>query len=732
MSAPSVSIVINTYNRAKQLESALRALTVLDYHAFEVVVVNGPSVDATERILKAYHGAIKLGNCDVANLSKSRNIGISLASGDIVAFLDDDAVPHPSWLQNLTRPYLDPEVGAVGGFTIDHTGVRWQVKKTICDRYGHAYYASEFFDERTLNRIGSYYYPSVLGANSSFRASYLRDIGGFDESFAYFLDETDVCIRIVDAGRKVLYEPSAVVYHQSAPSDLRSAEKIPTTLRPSVVSKSYFIMRHGAPCCLSEALSRLDRYHEELLNANRWLAENGRISWDHRAALDKDVVDGIKIGSRLARERSNQTGGHLKHGSPPEFMRFEAEATTGLRIALVSRALPPLIDAGIARWTQMLAVGLAKRGHEIHIITEATADESVEYVDGIWTHRVSIQGPAANLAIRYNLPSNIASWAGRVAQEVQFIKSFGLDVVSFPIWDLEGVSMIDDPSIGCVLSLHTSYALAKPFKAEWNTQPIYEHEMVNRMIAGERTALRNAPVIVANSHAIVEDMQAVYDLDFSDRVLYAPHGTLDLLEGAAIVDSRKGSQRSTPLRVLFVGRFEPRKGFDIAVDVSRLLRSANKAVHLTFVGGTTKEIERCFPAEYARLVGDPLIQFEGQVSRKQLDQLYRDADVVLMPSRYESFGLVAIEGMSAGKPVIGLRAGGLKEIIVDQQNGYLVDDDENAAQKCYEHIVALAENRPLLAKLSRRARADFVEKYTVDAMAEAVEKAYLVAAKASI
>ena len=719
---PSVSVVINTLNRADQLTSALRGLLGVDYDRLEVVVINGPSTDATEDVLAGYQGLLKAGRCDVANLSKSRNAGIAMASGDIIAFLDDDAIPHPCWLKKLVKPYADPDVGAVGGYTIDNTGVRWQVKKTICDRFGDAYFVNDFFDERPLNRRGSPYYPSILGANSSFRAEYLRAIGGFDETYAYFLDETDVCLRMVDAGHKVIYEPDVVIYHQSAASDLRSPEKIPSTLRPSVISKSYFITRHGGAQSTAEAARRIQAYRAELLQANHWLASNGRISWEHCASLDDDVNNGIEIGTERARNRSALDGGDLEAVPVPAFQPFKRR--DGLRIVLVSRGLPPRVDAGIARWTMLLAKGLARRGHEVHIITEAEKQEATEYADGIWVHSVAVREGGDNVALKYDLPAHIAAWAKRVWQEVQYIKSFGLDVLSFPIWDLEGIATIDDDSFACVMSLHTSFALAKPFKPEWSARPIFEHFMVNRMIKAEKLALARVPTILANSQAIVDDLEEAYGITFSDRALFAPHGTVDLLESAKLTFQPIDVASRAPLKILFVGRFEPRKGIDIAANVARRIRQDGCNAEMIFAGGELEELEHAHKEYHDALANDPSCTFEGLVTRERLDDLYRSCDLVLMPSRYESFGLVAIEGMSAGKPVIALAVGGLKEVVRDGFNGYAIADDAKAADGCFERITHLAQDRPLLARLSANARQDFEERFSVDAMAASVEAVY--------
>ena len=130
---------------------------------FEVVVVNGPSTDDTAAVLEEWGPAIKRLDCPVLNLSVSRNIGIAAAAGDIVGFIDDDAVPHPDWLDRILAPYRDPRVGAVGGHTVDNTGRRYQARKILCDRFGNAHHVSDFFDERPLNRPGSPIYPSLLG-----------------------------------------------------------------------------------------------------------------------------------------------------------------------------------------------------------------------------------------------------------------------------------------------------------------------------------------------------------------------------------------------------------------------------------------------------------------------------------------------------------------------------------------------------------------------------------------
>ncbi len=111
----TVSVILSTLDRAPWLDRALCALAYQRHPAVEVIVVAGPCRDDTAQVLARHGGRIRTAACPTANLSASRNIGLELAQGEVVAFLDDDAVPEPDWLQHLCAAYADPQVGASAG-----------------------------------------------------------------------------------------------------------------------------------------------------------------------------------------------------------------------------------------------------------------------------------------------------------------------------------------------------------------------------------------------------------------------------------------------------------------------------------------------------------------------------------------------------------------------------------------------------------------------------------------
>lgn len=720
------SIVINTLNRANYLHDALKGISELNHDNYEVIVINGPSTDNTNEILKRYPFPIKIGTCPEPNLSKSRNIGIEMAAGEIVCFIDDDAIPHPHWLNKLEPHYSDAKVGAVGGFTIDNTGTQYQVMKTVCDRYGNAYFPSEFFDEGAVNFPGSPVYPSLLGTNSSFRRSALDEVGGFDHAYAYLLDETDVCLRLNDSGYRVVYEPDALIYHQFAQSHIRSSDKIPKTLYPSAVSKSYFISTHGLRYNGNRSQEELNRYKSEILNSNRWLYENGRIDRLHRLSLDDDLLFGIQEGQRLASLKAakhNIHRGDLNteiEKSP--FKKFKGKP--GLSIALISQSFPPENEAGIARWTWMMAIGLAARGHKIHVISNTDGAPVSQYKDGFWLHRINTSlGELANdLERQFDIPQGVAAWCAAVKRKLESLSSYRIDVVSYPIWDLEGLGLIDESKPAVVMSLHTSYALAKPFKQEWNSRPLYEHFHVNRMIKAEKFALGKAKMLLANSEAIIDDIEASYNISIRHKSTVVAHGTNDP-KTTSNVFGAKNAHKDGPLRVSFVGRFEPRKGFDIAC--SAFVRSIRKTNMLTFDFIGDELEEQKIPATFREeLLRSGLISFKGTLSRDALQQAYLRSDIVVMPSRYESFGLVAIEAMASGCAVIALRVGGLKEVISDGQDGFLVDDNESADVNISNILLELQGDQSRLVCIQEGARRTFESKFSIEAMVKQAEEVY--------
>ena len=181
------------------------------------------------------------------------------------------------------------------------------------------------------------------------------------------------------------------------------------------------------------------------------------------------------------------------------------------------------------------------------------------------------------------------------------------------------------------------------------------------------------------------------------------------------------------VRVLYVGRLETRKGAGLFLETAaRLCREFPDAEFV--LAGKDIPLEgdnhrERFQTQYA---DDPYVlsrvRFTGMVTEDELYQHYADADVVCVPSKYESFGLVFVEAMIFGRPVIGSRAGGMVEVVADGEQGYLIPPgDVEALVECVRKLIA---DPDLRARFGRRSRELYERRFSVPVMVAGCEAAF--------
>lgn len=691
------SVVINTYNRAGYISNAVRSIASQTYEDVELIVVNGPSTDETDEVLcdlRRDGYVFKLLNCTSRNLSESRNIGISACAGDVVFFIDDDGIAHRSWVEILMRAYQSDDVGAAGGFTIDHTGMKFQCRYTVCDRLGNAFYLSNLSPAPQLESATGFFYPSLLGTNCSFRRSTLINLGGFDEVFAYMLDETDVCLRIFDIGKKIFTDPRAYVLHKYAPSHTRTAERIPGSLLAPARSKSYFMLKHadGNGGRISEVYGLIDAYRRDIEFSNRWYLDHKKISVSHYSKISKELVDGISEGISLAATASAKPrkSPHLSSENPlgKEFSPLRKDGkfksnSKSLRIYFVTQGYPPKDTSGIARWTHECATGLAELGHEVHVLTRSQDDATyVDVIDGVWVHFVADKFDDDRIYRSPSpLPNSILRRAEAVLCEVERCKSiWGIDVISAPIWDLEGILCAEYCDIPLVTSLHTTYKLAMPFKPAWADDKTYRRKHVDPIIAGERWILDNSAAILANSSEIVREINDAYQSDLAGKKVelsIIPHGLGAAPDAALQANNEGGVFVGSGTRLLFVGRLEERKGPDTFLSAIGLLPRNGIPLNIVIIGqspgdgnGFVRQLNS-LASKLAATHPRVSIRFLGHVDDQVLERAYANCDIFVAPSRFESFGLILIEAMRWKKPVLACDIGGMREVIENNVSGIL-------------------------------------------------------------
>ena len=215
--------------------------------------------------------------------------------------------------------------------------------------------------------------------------------------------------------------------------------------------------------------------------------------------------------------------------------------------------------------------------------------------------------------------------------------------------------------------------------------------------AVERRYLRSVDGVVCNS-SVTRDVVTDFGVDADRTVIAPPAG--DRFDPVIADEQIAERARETPLRVLFVGNITPRKGVDTLLDG---LAAADGDAELTVVGKPVNEgyVARCRDrvADHGL---DDRVEFAGGIDDASLAAAFRDHHVLAVPSRYEGYGIVYLEGMGFGLPAIAARAGGATDIVSEGDNGFLVDPGDSVAVA--DAITTLDADRERLAAMGQAAR----------------------------
>ncbi len=200
---PRISVVVCSHNGSTTLAECCVGLQRLEYPDYEVIVVDDGSIDRTAAI--ALEHGFRVIATPNGGLSNARNIGLAAASGEIIAYIDDDAYPDPHWLSYLASTFLHPmgrDFAGVGGPNIAplQDGL---VAECVAHAPGGPIHVL------LTNRKAEH----IPGCNMAFRTVALRAIGGFDPQFRAAGDDVDVCWRLQQQGWSLGFSPAAVVWH---------------------------------------------------------------------------------------------------------------------------------------------------------------------------------------------------------------------------------------------------------------------------------------------------------------------------------------------------------------------------------------------------------------------------------------------------------------------------------------------------------------------------------------
>ncbi len=296
-----VSIVIVSRGRPDALKRCLLGISQLQYFNFEVVVVADPrGIEAAQSM--AFSDDLKLLPFDKANIAVARNMGLTQAAGEVIAFIDDDAVPEPQWLRYLVAPAVQSDVAAMGGFVRGRNGISFQWKARSLDALGEAHDLDIDPQQASILTPPKGRAIKTEGTNMAFRRNVLIDLGGFDPAFHYFLDETDLNMRLARAGHATAIVPLAEVHHGFAANPLRTQNRVPRDLFDIGASWAVFQRKHVVEDARAHQWRRLRTNERQRLL--RYLVSGGLEPRDVRHLMGR-LDYGFNEGSHRAFGQSN-------------------------------------------------------------------------------------------------------------------------------------------------------------------------------------------------------------------------------------------------------------------------------------------------------------------------------------------------------------------------------------------------------------------------------------------
>jgi glycosyltransferase involved in cell wall biosynthesis len=391
-----------------------------------------------------------------------------------------------------------------------------------------------------------------------------------------------------------------------------------------------------------------------------------------------------------------------------------------LNICLISREFPPdTAFGGIATFSADTARMLRDRGHDVTVLSQSLGESSVTDFHGVSLHKLRVPPPFGSYRC---LPAFILAYNYVVLRELRRChRQRPFDLIDAPDHLAEGLFAALFSGIPVVTRLHTPYSLLVAMGLN-----DYRKGVSYYLIKlAEKIALRRSRVLYAPCRDLVRRCDELLSIGDVPVKIFGYPLDLDLFSPAEATGELR------PPRLLFLGRLEQRKGIEtIAAAFPKLVRN-HPGMTLTLVGNDTPNIRGFFSARqflaaaFAEAGCAAAVRFVEAVPLARLPELFRQHDVVWVPSLYDNFPLICLEAMACGKAVVVADAGGLPEMVTHGETGMVfpAGDAEGLAERTLELCAAPELRRTL----GRNARAYTEQHCSRDVIYERTMELYRVA-----
>lgn len=388
-----------------------------------------------------------------------------------------------------------------------------------------------------------------------------------------------------------------------------------------------------------------------------------------------------------------------------------------MRIAMLSsESLHSIASGGLGVHVTELAAGLQRRGHDLHVITRRKEDQNYyDCIDGVHYHRVD-HGLSENDVECMDFMCK--AMAHRFHEVTSMIGKF--EIVHAHDWLTANAMKYAMDGFGTpgVLTMHST---------EYGRDGNVFYEGFARWVRdAEAAGCHNASVVIAVSHFLADELRRIYQVP-NEKIHIVPNGVnyhaFDGFLDPAEVKGRYGIAPLAPT-IFSPGRMTVQKGMDMLVEAVPMVLASYPETRFV-ISGEGPEKDAVVRRAYEVGASGAMV-FLGHMPRWQYIDLMRACDIVAVPSRNEPFGIVVLEAWAAGKPVVATTAGGPREFVWHDVNGFLVDANAGGMAHGIGSLLADHDHCRVLGANGRRA---VEEKFNWDNVAAYTEGVYHVVAR---
>lgn len=381
------------------------------------------------------------------------------------------------------------------------------------------------------------------------------------------------------------------------------------------------------------------------------------------------------------------------------------------RLLMLSWEYPPRVIGGLSRVVWSLSKQLALIGWDVHVVTADHPGTSEHEVDGLVSvHRVKAQTDTT---------PDFLTWVNRLnfgllQHAIQLHQKKPFSIVHAHDWMVTDAAWVMKVGFGLPIVATVHATEAGRMHGIHNDLQRYIHQMEWRLSY-------ESWEIIVNSQHMHKELQRSFGLP-TEKMVVIPNGT-DPEDFNFEIDTAKLRQSfASPSQkiVLFVGRLVVEKGVQVLLDAVPQVLSQCPETQFLIVGSGYHKDELKRQAHELRVENN--VRFLGYVSDRQLRELYKIADAVCIPSVYEPFGIVALEGMAAGAPVVSSDTGGLTDFVEHMVTGVTTYTGDSGSLAW--GLLEVIRNPGLAERLSRDALQKVLHIYNWKVIAQRTNEVY--------